>query len=75
MSGKIPKMTLDASTIENVERKGKYLKIRFNKKHLLTKARMKELVNSGKNEPSSQEDNNEDAEIEWSFKCTSIEEA
>ena len=49
MSGKIPKMTLDASTIENVERKGKYLKIRFNKKHLLTKARMKELVNSGKN--------------------------
>lgn len=48
MSGELPKMTLCASNVESIERKRKYLHIKFNTKHLINTVQLKQIVDGEK---------------------------
>lgn len=44
LSGELPKMTLCASNVESIERKRKYIHIKFNTRHLIDTVQLKQIV-------------------------------
>ena len=73
LSGELPKMTLCASDVQSIERRRKYLHIKFNKKNLISAVKLKKLVDGQADSKNSKADeNHKDENIEWVFKCENV---